>query len=77
MNRDARQPDETANNIDPGHADLANTDSSAQEASQPVEDHALNRAVIFFLVLFLLAVLFIPSDWLIRWSMWLNATAGP
>ncbi|MBN2053746.1 hypothetical protein JW905_02410 [bacterium] len=36
------------------------------------EDPLLDKMVLVFLVIFLLAVIFIPQDWFLNWSMWWN-----
>jgi hypothetical protein len=36
------------------------------------EDPFLDKLVIIFLLVFLLAVIFIPREWFLSWSMWLN-----
>jgi hypothetical protein len=36
------------------------------------QDPFLEKAVLIFLILLILAVIFIPSEWLMKWSMWWN-----
>lgn len=36
------------------------------------DDPVLDKMVLVFLALFLLAVIFIPQEWFLKWSMWWN-----
>jgi hypothetical protein len=50
------------------------TDNQIQveQNSETIEDPGLEKLVMIFLIILLLAVIFIPSEWLLKWSMWWN-----
>lgn len=56
------------------HEDIKDRDLKATQppALSVEEDPVLDKMVLIFLVLFLLAVIFIPQEWFLKWSMWWN-----
>jgi len=36
------------------------------------DDPWMDKFIIIFLVLMILAVLFVPNEWFMKWSMWWN-----
>ncbi len=43
-----------------------------QKKEEIEDDPFLEKLTIIFLIIFILAVMFIPSEWLLKWSMWWN-----
>ena len=47
-------------------------DKTGEESPEYIEDPILERLVLIFLVVFLIALIVIPADWFLKLSMWWN-----
>ncbi|MBN1354740.1 hypothetical protein JXA40_00560 [bacterium] len=48
------------------------TKSRVSQEQGKEQDPLLEKSILIFLLILILAVLFIPSEWLLKWSMWWN-----
>jgi hypothetical protein len=40
--------------------------------AQSEDDPWMDRSIMIFLIIFIIAIMLIPSEWLLKWSMWWN-----
>ena len=43
-----------------------------QDNDVPKGDEQLTKYIIIFMIILILLVIFIPSEWLMKWSLWWN-----